>query len=228
MANEKNNPKKSILPLSGREIPERKQAVKTTIVGGQPSENGRELRDVPVGIEGILAMAAVDDKFADALLKDRPSAVKASGIELAETEKHVFAAVDNAALSQMIEKMRRRIPEKSRPVFMRKSAAALLALVGTGLLSSGVLQGCDGFAGSKGIRADDVKKDDDSPRRAIQGALADRPESVPQTATAGIMPDIPEKKWGNESKSWGIQPDRPEPKSDSAGDNSSESKETGE
>jgi hypothetical protein len=156
-----------------------RRAIKTTIVGGQPSGNERELRDVPVGIEGILAMAAVDDKFADALLKDRPSAVKASGIELAETEKHVFASVDNETLSQMIEKMRRRIPEKSRPVFMRKSAAALLALVGTGLLSSGILQGCDS----------------EHNRRVCEGILSDIPETIEERGmTADIMPDRPEEK----------------------------------
>ena len=174
MSNKNNNPKKSILPLSGRELPEEKRAVKTTIVGGQASENGRELRDVPVGIEGILAMAAVDDKFAAALLKDRPSAVKASGIELAETEKSVFASVENAALTQMIEKMRKRIPEKSRPVFMRKSAAALLALVGTGILSSGVLEGCAPPA-TAGVRVEDLRYDEESRMPAPAGCMADVP-----------------------------------------------------
>jgi len=133
--------------------------------------------NIPNGIDNILAMAAVDDKFAVALLKDRPSAVKASGIELAETEKHVFAAVDNAALSQMIEKMRRRIPEKSRPVFMRKSAAALLALVGAGLLSSGILEGC-GTAHSAGIRPDDVKKDDGFPKWGTTGIMSGTTEKI--------------------------------------------------
>jgi hypothetical protein len=133
--------------------------------------------NIPNGIDNILAMAAVDDKFAVALLKDRPSAMSHSGIELAETEKHVFASVDNETLSQMIEKMRKRIPEKSRPVFMRKSAAALLALVGAGLLSSGILEGC-GTSHSAGIRPDAIKKDDGYPKWGTTGIMSGTTEKI--------------------------------------------------
>ena len=49
-----------------------KRAAKMTIVGGQPeTSNARDLPPVPVGIEELLAMAAVDKRFAKSLEQDR-------------------------------------------------------------------------------------------------------------------------------------------------------------
>ena len=55
-----------------------KQAAKTTIVGGPPPENDRELPPIPVGIEEILGMASVNHDFAGVLFEDRPAAIHAS------------------------------------------------------------------------------------------------------------------------------------------------------
>ncbi|TET35909.1 MAG: twin-arginine translocation signal domain-containing protein [Planctomycetota bacterium] len=163
--------KKSILPLSGREETARKQAVRTTIVGGQPPGNERPLQQIPIGIEQILAMAAVDDKFAAALLENREAAMKASGVEVTATEKGILTVIDNAALRQMIENVRGRIPVRERRAFLKKSAAALLALVGGGFLTTASLaEAAQEAAG--GVRAD-------------RGARPDKP------ATKGIRPDRP-------------------------------------
>ena len=56
-------------PRDGERSPApEKQAVKTTIVGGQPSGKNRPIARIPVGIEQLLAMASVNDEFAAALL----------------------------------------------------------------------------------------------------------------------------------------------------------------
>ncbi|MHC4661994.1 MAG: twin-arginine translocation signal domain-containing protein [Planctomycetota bacterium] len=129
--------KKSILPLSGIEKHPKKQAVKTTIVGAQPPRNERPMQNIPVGIEQLLAMAAVDNEFAAALMNDHESAIAASEVELTETEKGILSSIPAPALKQMIGNVRGRIPLKERRTFLKKSAAALLALVsgGTALLA---------------------------------------------------------------------------------------------
>ena len=98
-------PKRSILPLSPEQ--QSKQAVKTTIVGGQPPGNDRPLQYIPVGLEELLAMAAVNPQFARALLTDRAGAMQASGVELTGTEQSVLGAVDDAALERMVNSVGR-------------------------------------------------------------------------------------------------------------------------
>lgn len=55
------------------------QPAKTTIVGGQPPGNSRDMATVPVGLEELLGMAAVDGAFAEALLTDPPAASARAG-----------------------------------------------------------------------------------------------------------------------------------------------------
>ncbi|MHC4661991.1 MAG: hypothetical protein ACYS8W_09920 [Planctomycetota bacterium] len=156
--------KKSILPLSGKEENMKKQAVKTTIVGGQPPGNERPLQKVPVGIEQLLAMAAVDNEFAAALMNDHESATAASGVELTQTEKGILSSIPAPALKQMIGNVRGRIPAKERRAFLKKSAAALLALVSGGILTTaGLAEGDPGAAG--GVRPDSPKTKGISPDR---------------------------------------------------------------
>ena len=104
--------KKSILPLSGKEEKTKKQVVKTTIVGGQPPGNTRPLQEIPIGIEQLLAMAAVDDEFASVLLENRQAAIDSSGVDLTQTEKQILSVIDKPALRQMIENVRGKIPVK--------------------------------------------------------------------------------------------------------------------
>lgn len=177
--------KKSILPLSGKEKVVKKQVVKTTIVGGQPPGNERPLQEIPVGIEEVLAMAAVDDRFASSLYADRESAMAASGVSLTATEKMILSSIERPALAQMVSSFKTRLPvSSSRREFLKKSAsAALLALVGGGILSTAA-QGAL-LQSSKGIRPDRPP--------APGGALADRPKSkrkIPSwTAATGSIPE---------------------------------------
>ncbi len=167
----------SILPLSGAD--EGKRAVKTTIVGGQPPGNQRPMQPVPVGLEQLMAMAAVSDEFSDALSEDREAALEASGVELTSTERAILGSVDDDALQRMVAGVGMGIPEQDRRGFLNMSAAAVLALVGGGSLAAGAA-GCDRT--SKGHRPD---------HPAPTGARPDRPED-----------DQPvEKKTGAETES---------------------------
>ena len=103
---------KSLLPLSA------KQAVKTTIVGGQPPGNDRPMQTIPVGIEQIMGMAAVHEEFKAILLNDRLRAIEQSGVELTPTEKGILQAIDPSTLGQMIDSVQGKIPEESRRGFL--------------------------------------------------------------------------------------------------------------
>lgn len=139
-----------------------KKAAKTTIVGGQPPGNERRLPTIPVGIEQLLAMAAVNDGFAAALRRDRQQAVRASGVQLSATEAGILAAIDAAALEQMVARVENAIPEPDRRAFLSRSAAALLALA-AGTLGTAV-SGCER-----------------QPSR-VQGIRPQRPDSRPEPA----------------------------------------------
>jgi hypothetical protein len=82
-----------------------RQAVHTTIVGGQPPGNTRELPPIPVGIEQLLGMAAVNPDFARALAADRAAAIGASGVALTATERGILDAIDAPALALLVALM---------------------------------------------------------------------------------------------------------------------------
>lgn len=209
-----------------------KRAAKTTIVGGQPPGNERDLQPIPVGIEHLLAMAAVDAEFAATLYRDRRGAVEASGVQLTPTEEGILAAVDAATLEQMVANVGSSIPEPDRRAFLGRSAAALLALASGGVAAAA---GCEDHVVVKGIRpqrpatgpkpppptppAPPPKPDPSAPPPEPAGIRPDRPEPKPKppepvkTPDAGpppkpqprgIRPDRPKPK--------GIRPDRPKPK----------------
>ena len=55
---------------------EKKQAARTTIVGGQPPGNERDLPPIPVALERLLGMAAAEEAFARALLTEVSAAAQ--------------------------------------------------------------------------------------------------------------------------------------------------------
>jgi len=191
----------SILPLSGGDEPEMR-AVKTTIVGGQPPGNQRAMQPVPVGLEELVAMAAVSEDFSGALWDDRGKAVDASGVELTATERAILEAVDDEALKQMVTTVGSRIPEQDRRGFLNMSAAAMLALVGGGSLVAGAA-GCDRT--TKGIRPD---------HPGPTGARPDRPEEPVEPVTKTGSEPEPETKKPDAGRPpmppTGARPDRPE------------------
>ena len=217
--------KPSILPLSGAD--DGKRAVKTTIVGGQPPGNQRAMQPVPVGLEQLMAMAAVSDEFSEELWRDRDAAVEASGVELTGTERAILGSVDDAALQKMVAGVGRGIPEQDRRGFLNMSAAAVLALVGGGSLAAGAA-GCDRT--TKGIRPDHPaptgarpdRPDDDEPTETKTGAETEtEPEPEPETKRpdagrppmppTGARPDRPERP-DRPRPTRGARPSRPPPR----------------
>lgn len=169
-----------------REILERaaRVSVKTTIVGGQPPSHERAIAEVPVGIEDLLTMAAVEPRFARELLARRSEAIEASGVRLTSSERAILGAVPSPALEQMISGMRDLVPEADRRQFMGQSAAALLVLVGAGLPAA---SGCNGAS----QRVTGARPDPPPPKR----------EQVvpPYGAETGSRPDEPEQPAGSET-----------------------------
>jgi len=114
--------------------------VKTTIVGGQPPGNERAPGGIPVGVEELLSMAAVEPEFAQALMERPEETIQASGVALTESEQAILKSVGPGNLAAMIDGVRGVMPDEQRRDFLGRSAAAVL------LLASGVGSGaaaCD-------------------------------------------------------------------------------------
>jgi hypothetical protein len=201
------------------------RAAKTTIVGGQPAGNSRDVATVPVGLEELLGMAAMDDDFAEALLTDPDPAVEASGVTLTSTEQTILRGLRQATLEPMIARIRQHLPEPERRAFLEQGAAAVALLVGGGALLAAT--------GCKDDRKPSARKTT-SPRRMAPdrdavdtGARPDRPpmQRDPGDAQdAGVITmDTPEPRPQPKPRprpgpremhySKGIRPRRPRPRS---------------
>ena len=167
-----------------------KQAARTTIVGGQPPGNDRDLIEVPVGLETVMAMAAASDAFAQCLLADREGAVRASRVTLTATEHAILRATGDGILTKMITEVGQRQPDPDRRVFLEHAAAALVVLLGAGGLAA-----CGDKSAKRGgsatttpasapPRPQDASMPADPPMRGMRP----RPEHPPPT---GSRPDPP-------------------------------------
>jgi len=170
------------------------RAAKTTIVGGQPPGNDRDLTTVPVGLEELLGMAAVDDAFAEALLTDPVQTVEASGVTLTATEQAILGALDRAALEPMIARIADRLPEPERRAFLEQATAAVVVLVGGGAALGAA--GCKEGNRSTTAEKKEPKGRKPTPREAVDtGARPDRPEAQPDRPkpqpVTGVRPDRP-------------------------------------
>jgi hypothetical protein len=174
--------KRSILPLSSNETP-------------------RELPPIPSGIEQLLAMAAVDERFALALRRDRGSAVDASGVDLSSTEAGILDAVDEASLERMVASVGATMAEQDRRAFLGRSAAALVALFGTATTAS-----CQCPTVVRGVRPDRPSEPvEPGPKDApASKPTAPQPTSAPTRPIGGLTVDknMPQR---------GVRPDRPRP-----------------
>jgi len=186
-----------------------KRAVKTTIVGGQPPGNERPLPPIPVGIEEILGMAAVNEEFAAALYENRDTAVQASGVELTATERGILAAIDSTTLRQMVGNVEGVFPNRERRAFLARSAAALLALAGGGAAAAAAAA-CSDTKSKPSTKPSQPAPADAAAAAALPADAAPAPADAappdaepPAPPPAGIRPDMPPTR--------GIRPDRPRP-----------------
>lgn len=116
--------------------PARREAARTTIVGGQPPGNAREVPPIPVGLEHLLGLAAASPEFAEALRRDPRAAVQATGLALSASERAILSAVPAPALDQMVSQMNGRLAEPERRRFLEHAALAVAALVGGSALAA--------------------------------------------------------------------------------------------
>jgi len=90
---------------------------------------------VPVGIQRLLRLAAVDEAFRAQLLEKRDAVARAAGVELTETERAVLRAASEAQLDAMAKHLPP--PASPRREFFRQTAATAAAvLAGSALLAS--------------------------------------------------------------------------------------------
>ncbi|MFH2008519.1 MAG: hypothetical protein ABI333_18170 [bacterium] len=162
------------------------RAAKTTIVGGQPPGNSRELPPIPVGLEELLGMAAAEQAFAEVLLDDPAAAADAGGLTLTATEATILRAVGRETLSQMIARLRQRQPETERRAFLEQAAAALAVVVGGAAAASG----CKGQDKS----ASKSTTPSTTPGTAPTSTPTSTPPRAPSTSSpteTGVRPDRP-------------------------------------
>lgn len=208
--------------------------VKTTIVGGQPPGNERAPGGIPVGVEELLSMAAVEPEFAQALMERPEETIQASGVALTESEQAILKSVGPGNLAAMIDGVRGVMPDEQRRDFLGRSAAAVL------LLASGVGSGaaaCDWGMKATGSRPDPVEHKYPAPtgarpdppnpppapkpdmyRGPIETGSRPDPPPAPEAVT-GSRPDEPEEKPPRKPDAGrkrpqptrGIRPDRPKP-----------------
>lgn len=83
---------------------------------------------VPVGIQVLVAKAAVDGHFRESLLNERAEAAKRIGLELSPTEIGILEAIPREQLEVMIRNTS--VPAQYQKVFMGCALTAMLAVIG--------------------------------------------------------------------------------------------------
>lgn len=86
----------------------------------------------PKGIEKIIALAAIDEKFRRSLLADREEALDNCIFELSPAERAIFRSISNRQLKANIKRVT--VPKHARHLFLKGAIAAAIALImGAGL-----------------------------------------------------------------------------------------------
>lgn len=133
---------------------------------------GATTREVPVGVERALYLAATDPSFRGALERDRDRALSERGIRLQPSERAVLGNVSDAALASMIDSIR--VPDHRRRKFIK--AVAAVSVGAAGLV---YVEGCD-------MAEDGIRPQDDG---AVDGATdADLP-AADSTVDASVLDD---------------------------------------
>jgi hypothetical protein len=170
-----------------------KPAVKTTIVGGRPPGSGKDVGQIPRGIEVLVKKASVDPAFRQLLLEKRAKAADEIGLKLSPAEVSMLTAIPAAQLEAVIASTK--VEDHHRAIFMGKVAAVMLAALAVGAAVLCPTLGIQPDHVTKGIRPD--------PDRDIRNILhSDEPAAGPATGpstgpstqpgpTRGIQPDVP-------------------------------------
>ena len=175
---------------------EGRTAVRTTIVGGQPPGNARSLAEVPIGIERLLGLAAVDDHLAAELERDPVALAEGCGIVLEPTELTVLKATPPSALRGMLDGIRAGLAEPARREFMKRAAIAVTALLAA---STAAVAGCKKTTPEPGSNSTSKPADMDP-----------QPQGMAAKPDAGAPPRKPPRYVDQVKR--GVSPRRPRPK----------------
>jgi hypothetical protein len=115
----------------GGDRPEERDAVRTTIVGGRPPGSGKDIGEIPRGIEVLVSKASVDAEFRTLLLDRRASAADEIGLDLSPAESRMLDAIPAVQLEAVIG--RTKVAPSNRRAFLGRAAAVMLAALGAGL-----------------------------------------------------------------------------------------------
>ncbi len=176
--------------------PVEQEAVRTTIVGGRPPGSGKRLGAIPRGVEILVKKASVDPKFKRVLLTERAQAAAHIGLELDPAETVMLAAVPATQLEAIIA--RTTVPQEHRRAFMGQAAAAMLAVMGLGLVGCGGTEPSEPAVtgiqpdvpepgGTKGSRPDRPDESSGERPRRLEATEGTRPEEPGKPATEGKL-----------------------------------------
>jgi hypothetical protein len=177
---------------------------RTTIVGGRPPESPAALPPVPIGIQTLLRLAALDASFRDQLLERRGAVAEAAGVSLTRSEQAILAVVPADQLGRMIDTLP--APPSDRRTFLRAAAASAVVLLGgvAAAGSAGCERACERVGVTAGVAPDPPPARPDHGFPAPGGAAPDpppRPTSREMETEGGAAPDEPPPR----------PPDPPEP-----------------
>lgn len=96
---------------------------------------------VPVGLQTLLRMAAVDPAFRQELVQRRAEVATVAGVTLTRSEQAVLAALPDDQLRQMAAQLPP--PPPKRRAFLRQTAATAVVLLGGAALAASMPACCD-------------------------------------------------------------------------------------
>ncbi len=185
---------------------------------------GNRTVDVPVGVERVLFLAAVNEDFRAKLLEDREAALQEFGLKIRPTEAALLRAIPATQLQQNIDGIDTSEQNLERRSFLQAVAASAAVVAAGGAAGCGddgdkAKVDADMGAGDRGVRPDTLPVKE-------QGVMKDAgamPDTVPvpdhSVVMDGISPDMPGPKpdtvpWKNDGQGLpdaGILPDMPKP-----------------
>ena len=195
---------------------DRVQPARTTIVGGQPPGNARQVAPIPVALEELLGMAAATPDFAEALLKDSDAVAAAADLDLTATERAILKAIDGQQLTLMVDEVREQLPESDRRAFFEQAALAIAVMVGGGAAAAA---GCGPKkksrpAGEEGDTSMGASPMDPATSQADASTpVMSREPPVRNSPTKGIRPDRDRVKAPGSAPITGSRPLRKKKKS---------------
>jgi len=154
-------------------------AVRTTIVGGRPPGSGKDVGEIPRGIEVLVKKASVDAEFKRLLLEKRAAAAAAIDLELDPAEAMMLESVPAAQLEAIIAHTT--VSPVTRSAFLGRAAAVMLAALGAAT-------GCDDYAPVTGVRIDRPPKEEPKTTDTPVKPSTATPPAKPKTETPAAKP----------------------------------------